>query len=196
MRRAIFSTLLAATGLIAAGCHRAEASGDVQRVRDGVAAFRAGDRDRLTDLLEKTAAYARDSEPCSTRAFAETRRDAVVELLEPLNRDDVFSVSEEARFTYLARRARHVRVADTPRPLACDGVSRRTVRRDFTERRTMLTAYADAAALWRRDLETRYGEDELLQRLELARVTLRRNHVGETRLSGAFDGSSRWAAAW
>ena len=183
MRRAILSTLLAATCLVAAGCQRPQAGGEVQRVRDGVAAFRAGDRDRLTDLLEEARAYEHDRDPCSARGFAETRREAVVGLLEPLNRDDVFSVSEEGRFAYLARRTNHLRLSAMPRPLACDGVSRRTARKDFVERRAVLTAYADATALWRRDLETRYGETELAQRLLAADDTLRANHVGETRWS-------------
>ncbi|MBN9319658.1 MAG: hypothetical protein J0I28_08250 [Caulobacterales bacterium] len=196
MRRAILSTLVAAACLVAAGCHRPQASGEVQRVREGVDAFRAGDRDRLTGLLEDAKAYTRDTDPCSNRAFAETRRDAVVDLLAPLDRADLFSVSEEARFAYLARAARHAGLDDMPRPIACDGVSRRTARKDFAERRAVLIAYEDAAALWRRDLEGRYGEEELEQRLELARVTLRRNHVGEIRLSSVTGRPARWAAAW
>ena len=61
----------------------------------------------------------------------------------------------------------------------------------------MTTAFQDEAALWRRDLETQYGETEFRQRLIAAAVTLRANHIGETRFSRVEDREQlRRRVAW
>jgi hypothetical protein len=171
MRQVILSTVLtAALGVGLAGCGAPKA--EIARVQEGVIAYRAGDRDRLIEVIGEPRAAEPERDPCSRRAIADDHRAAADALLQGLNSDTLFSLSEEARLAYLSDHARPV-AATAYVASGCSAASSR----DRGARRALVRAYADEVLRWRRDLVIQYGQPQMDQRMAVAFHTLETNHL-------------------
>lgn len=189
MRWMLGAVACAALGL--ASCGGAPVSGDTAAFVSGITAFRSGDRAALdTAVATLKTEPASEPAPCSAEAFAAQRRSALRQVLEPLSSSPLQSMSEEARFVYLAGAVgRGVDDAFSPAQ-ECEGQENvgLLAMQDNAERTVMITTIFNETKAWRESLVARYGE-QLNSRLKSASHTLTANgyDVGHMSLAGITE---------
>lgn len=161
-----------------AGCGGSALSGDIDAFTAGVLAFKSGDQAALDTALANLKADSSTAAPCSPEAFATARRSAFRQILEPLDRSSILSISEEARFVFLSGAiGRGVENAESPAE-ACKGqkdVGLLAVQ-DTVERVAAVKAVVETGKAWHEALVAKHGE-QLAARLKAAARTLEANHV-------------------
>jgi hypothetical protein len=175
MRWIIGAVACAAVGL--AGCGGSPLSEDTTAFMSGVSAFKAGDRAALDAAVATLKTKAGDAAPCSPEAFAAARRSAWRQILEPLDRSAILSMSEEARFVFLSGAiGRGAENAESP---ARDCKGQKDVgllaMQDTVERVAGLKAIVETTKSWHEALVAEHGE-QLEARLKAAANTLQANH--------------------
>jgi hypothetical protein len=181
----------AGAALSLAGCGGStSSSSDTTAFAAGVSAFKAGDRAALDAALVTLKATSDDPPPCSPQAFAVARRTAFRQILEPLDRSAVMSMSEEARFVYLTGAiGRGVSDESAQSPTqSCKGQKDVSLlaMQDAVERVTALKTIVGTTKAWRETLVAKHGE-QLDARLKAAARTLQANHfdIGQYSYMGA-----------
>lgn len=189
MRWLVGAAACAALGL--AGCGGPAISNDTAAFVSGVSAFQKGDRASL-DVAVATlkAEPAAEPAPCSAEAFAALRRSAMRQVLEPLSSSTIQSMSEEARFVFLAGAVgRGVDDAHSPAQ-ACKGQDNvgLLAMQDSVERTVMLKTILNETKAWHESLVARHGE-QLNSRLKSAVHTLEANgfEVGHINFAGIVE---------
>ena len=167
--------LAACAALGLAGCS-APVSADATAFVAGVSAFQKGDWATLDGAVKSLKVETADVAPCSAEAFAAARREVMLEVLEPMNSGAIQSMSEEARFVFLAGTiGRGVESGQSPER-ECrgkEGVGL-LVAQDQVERGVVIQTVIGQSKAWREALIGKYGE-ELNGRLKAAVRTLEAN---------------------
>ena len=180
MRR--FLALVAALTL--AGCNAMDAK-ETGPLISGLAAYRAGDSGGLSAAIAQLQATPGEvTDICSETSFAMARRAAMRQILEHLDRSQVLSMGEEARFVFMRLSAPSGDpMAGSPFK-ACKGEKsvQMLVVRDAVERSAMAKTAIGAVKTWEEDLTIRHGQ-ELPARLKAASRTLQVNRVKVARYS-------------
>ncbi len=187
----LFVLLLAA----AVGACGAQASGPPSPLVDAVGAYKAGSWEEMAAAREQANAALDDilaatpaDNPCSGDILRVGLRAMEAAGMEALDARSVMSMSEEARFVFVANQiGRGPRAEPDPRLRVFDNCTRqdfnRVAVRDIAGARAARDAVAAstrALTAWRDELKAEHG-DEFEPRMRAASRTLRQNGYGEMR---------------